>query len=551
MVYKLKMAQRDAVLGLLALGWSHRRIARELGVNRETVCRYAKLQRSEINPAISAPGSEEATSSNPAISTSGSEEATSSNPAISTPGSEEATSSNPAISTPGSFFQKQKVGRQSQCLSVDEIIRKKIGKGLSAQRIYQDLVADHGFSGSYSSVKRYVRSVHEKTPLPFRRMEVNPGAEAQVDFGEGWWLREGGKRRKAHVLRVVLSHSRKGYSEAVLKESTQAFIRLVENAFYAFGGVPETLVPDNTKSAVKKADWYDPELNPIVRDFCRHYGTALLPTRSYSPHLKGKIERGIGFVKDNALKGRTFESLSALNAYLKEWEQNVADTRIHGTTRAHVGEVFRTVERETLRPLPPTRFPIYEEGRRKVHRDGHIEIKHSYYSVPPEYLGREVWVRWNDRIVRILNDRFEEIGLHPRVALGKFHTVETHIPPEKRSGIEKGVPDLMQRAARIGESAALWSHELFKVRGVEAIRVLQGFLTLTRTATAAQLDQAARRALVAHQFRLQFFRDVLSKKIVPETPVLTSTHPQIRPLSEYQEIVEKNAIDDNAILKED
>ena len=280
------------------------------------------------------------------------------------------------------------------------------------------------------------------------------------------------------------------------------------------------------------------QLHPIIRDFCRHYGTVLLPTRSYSPNLKGKIERGIGYVKNNALKGRTFESLSALNAFLKEWEKNVADTRIHGTTRAHVGEIFQTVERATLRPLPPTRFPNDEEGRRKVHRDGHIEIKHSYYSVPPEYLGCEVWVRWNDRVVRIFNDSLSEIALHPRVPLGKFHTAESHIPAQKRSGIEKGVPDLMRRAARIGENAEKWAKELLEVRNIEGIRVLQGFLNLARQATAAQLDQAARKALAARQFRLQFMRDMLKRKIVPEPQTLTSTHPQIRPLSEYQEIVE-------------
>ncbi|MCL4485787.1 MAG: IS21 family transposase [Nitrospirae bacterium] len=245
MVNALKMAQGDAISGLLALGWSHRRIARELGVNRETVSRYARLQQSP---------------------------------------------SNPAIPTPGPSSRNLKSGRQSHCVFFDEIIKKKIEQKPNAQRIYQDIVADHEFSGSYSSVKRYVRSIREKTPLPFRRMEVEPGTEGQVDYGQGWWLKEDGKLRKAHVLRIVLSHSRKGYSEAVLKESTQAFIRILENSFYAFGGVPETLVPDNTSSAVKKADWYDPELHPINRDFCRHYGTVLLPTRSYSPNLVRKWE---------------------------------------------------------------------------------------------------------------------------------------------------------------------------------------------------------------------------------------------------------------------
>ena len=540
MVNELKMAEKDAILGLLAMGWSHRRIARELGVNRETVSRYAKIQQSSALPTPPPPESEAGLLSNPTIST---------------PGSEAGLPSNPAISTPGSSPPTQQSGRQSHCAFFDEIVRKKISQNLSAQRIYQDIVADHGFSGSYCSVKRYVRKIREKSPLPVRRMEVDPGTEAQVDYGEGWWLLENGKRRKAHVLRLVLSHSRKGYSEAVPRQSTLAFLRILENAFHALGGVPATLVPDNTSSAVKKADWYDPVLHPIVQDFCRHYGTVMLPTRPYHPEHKGKIERGIGYVKGNALKGRIFESLSALNAFLREWEKNIADTRIHGTTRAHVGELYRTVERATLRPLPSDRFPIYEEGRRKVHRDGHIDIRHAYYSVPPEYLGCEVWVRWTEKIVRIFNDNLKEIALHPRVPLGKFHTADAHIPVQKRSGVEKGVPDLMRRASRIGENAELWAKALLEERKIEGIRVLQGFLNLARKTTAAQLDLAAKKALVAHQFRLQFLRDLIARKIVPDPPPLTTTHPQIRPLSEYQTLVENAPIDpdpdDDIFLKED
>ena len=149
----LKMAQSQAIIGLLQQGWSHRRIARELGVDRKTVSRYAKIQ----NAAIS-------------------------NPAISTPGTETTPDSNPAISTSGSKASPRGSGRRSSCESYDAVIQEKCALGLSAQRIFQDLVADHGFPGSYSSVKRYVGRISEKSPLPFRRMETEPGDEAQVDF---------------------------------------------------------------------------------------------------------------------------------------------------------------------------------------------------------------------------------------------------------------------------------------------------------------------------------------------------------------------------------
>jgi transposase len=116
--------------------------------------------------------------------------------------------------------------------------------GLSAQRIYQDLVCDHAFVGSYQAVKRFVRHLRETQPIPFVRMEVEPGAEAQVDFGQGAWVEVDGKRKRPHFFRVVLSHSRKGYSEVVWRQTTECFIRCLENSFRHFGGVPRTLVPD-------------------------------------------------------------------------------------------------------------------------------------------------------------------------------------------------------------------------------------------------------------------------------------------------------------------
>ncbi len=159
--------------------------------------------------------------------------------------------------------------------------------------------------------------------------------------------------------------------------------------------MPSALVIDNLRAAVTRADWFEAELCPKVRSFAEHYGIAILPTKPYTPRHKGKIERGIGYVKSNALKGRQFASLSDQNAHLLTWEKSVADTRIHGTTRRQVKEVFEQVEKPALLALPPVRFDLFTEALRSVHRDGHVEIKGAYYSVPPEFLGQRVWARWD------------------------------------------------------------------------------------------------------------------------------------------------------------
>ena len=141
-----------------------------------------------------------------------------------------------------------------------------------------------------------------------------------------------------------LSHSRKAYSEAVYRQTTDEFLRCIESAFRHFGGVPRRLVLDNLKAAVTKADWFDPELNPKVRSFGEHYGFVFWPTRPRTPRHKGKVEKSVDYVQSNALKARRFHSLEEQNTFLLNWELTVADTRTHGTTRRQVGKHFAEVD---------------------------------------------------------------------------------------------------------------------------------------------------------------------------------------------------------------
>ena len=239
---QLGMAMSETIVTLHGLGWSKRRIARQLGVDRGTVCRHIQAAdecASEVNAAKKSKAaslSEVTTGFSAALD---SKQATSDKV---TTGSEtpSVTPTLPVVS----------VGR-SACEPFREIVGAKLDAGLSAQRIHQDLTAEHGFTGGYESVKRMVRRLSAGQDPPFRRMECAAGAEAQIDFGSGGSIVDAhGKRRRSHVLRLVLSHSRKGYSESVLRQTTDDFLACVENAFWDWGGVPRTLVVDNLKAAV-------------------------------------------------------------------------------------------------------------------------------------------------------------------------------------------------------------------------------------------------------------------------------------------------------------
>ena len=515
----VKMAVREAIVGLLDRGWSQRRIARELGVHRETVARYAGLaHKEEAAPAKAPPGPDGPSDPKPAKAP---------------PGLDGPSDSKPAKAPPGIARSR------SACEPFRTVILEKVELGLSAQRIYQDLVTDHAFRASYTSVKRFVGKLRTVSPLPFRRMESEPGAEAQIDFGRGAPVvdPDTGKRRVPHVFRIVLSFSRKGYSEAVWRQRTETFIRVLENALHHFGGSVRTLVPDNLRAAVTKADWYDPEINPKVQDFCRHYGTVLLPTKPRMPRHKGKIERGIAYVRQNALKGHTFKSLAEQNRHLLDWEEHVADHRIHGTTRKQVAEQFYRYERPALQALPITRFPFFHEAPRSVHRDGHIEVAKAYYSVPPEYVSRQVWARWDGRVVRVFNQRFEQIAIHGQREPGRFSTDPQHIAAEKISNVERGAEYLLRRAHLLGFHTGQWAEAMLMARGIQGIRVLQGLLSMAGKHPVQAIDNACELALTHGAYRLRTLRRLMKQPTRQEQLDFIEAHPLIREMEEYGQMV--------------
>ncbi len=277
---------------------------------------------------------------------------------------------------------------------------------------------------------------------PFRRMECGPGEEAQVDFGSGGTIVASptaiAARRTSFGSYSVIAA--RPIARTTFRQTTEDFFRcLRERVRRTSAAIHATLVIDNLKAAVAHADWFDPEITPKVQSFCQHYGTVILPTRPYMPRHKGKVEAGVKYVKNNALKGRTFASLEEQNRFLSDWERTVADTRIHGTTKAASRQgVSRSRTGGTATRCPSERFPFFHEAQRKVNRDGHVEVAKAYYSAPTEYLGREVWARWDARLVRLFNHRWEQIAVHVRHEKGRFSTHAAHIAPEKINGLEKG-----------------------------------------------------------------------------------------------------------------
>ena len=263
---------------------------------------------------------------------------------------------------------------------------------------------------------------------------------------------------------------------------------------------------------------------------------SVLPCRPYTPQHKGKVERGIAYVRGNALKGRRFASLSEQNLHLAQWEKQVADTRIHGTTRQQVAACFAE-EQPHLQPLPAMIFPCYQEARRMVHRDGYVEVARAYYEAPPEYLGREVWVRWDSRCVRIFNERMEQVQIHQRAEAGKFSrclgAVGWNAP------VRASCQYWMDRAAVLGEACGGWARELFERRGAEALRTIMSVCGLIQRHSGTALNRACGQATEQGLWRYKDLRRLLEQPAPAEQEQLrfAESHPLIRDLQNYADFI--------------
>ena len=353
----LSEEKKQQVIALGRLGWSLRRIQQATRIRRETAAGYLKAAGIP-HPAAGRMGAE-----------SGQCGGKTGHRGDHRPCGRKATRSAYARSGAAS---RAAVPSSSACEPYRELIELGLSRGRNAMAIWQDLVDDHGFTGRYDSVKRFVRKLRGVTTPEARVViETAPGEEAQVDYGDGPMVRDPqtGKYRRTRLFVLTLGYSRKSVRLLVFRSSTQIWAELHEKAFRRLGGATRVVVLDNLREGVLTPDIYDPTLNPLYRDVLKHYGAVALPCRVHDPDRKGKVESGVGHAQKTPLKGLRFETAEEAQAYLDHWEERWADTRIHGTTKRQVAAMFAeekpallAAARRTV-PLLPVRRAHRASGR--------------------------------------------------------------------------------------------------------------------------------------------------------------------------------------------
>lgn len=289
----------------------------------------------------------------------------------------------------------------------------------NADVVRQDLQRQHGVAVSLRTVERAVAPFRRElraAEVATMRFETVPGEQLQIDFGETV-LSIAGERVKVHLFVATLGYSRRPYVALFSHERQSAWWQGIEGAFHHFGGRTRELLIDNAKPLVDFHDAKTREVrfNERFHAFCRYWDVVPKACAPYRARTKGKDERGVGYVKRNAIAGHAFDSVAALEAHLAWWMREVADCRVHGTTGEPPIERFRAKESSALRPLEGrTTFQPIRECVRRVHADACIELETNRYSVPWRLIGETVSVLVNEQ-VRIVHAG-QEVAVHTRLA---------------------------------------------------------------------------------------------------------------------------------------
>src|SRR5690242_7043297 len=349
-----------AMVRLKALGWGSKRIAAELGCSRNTVRRW--LAEGAWRPCASP-------------------------------------------------SRSRRLDGLSEWLA--ERFRRHAG---NADVVRQELAREKGITASLRTVERAVAPMRQELIAAARatvRFETRPGEQLQIDFGERR-VEIGGVLVKVFFFVATLGYSRRLHVRAYGHEKQESWFDGMESAFRSFGGVPAEVLLDNARALILHHDPASREvmLHPRLHAFARHWGFRIRACAPYRARTKGKDERGVGYVKSNAIAGRRFASWAEMEAHLDGWTREVADARIHGTTGEPPALRFQRDEAAALRPLsgiPP--FLSARDLLRRVGADCAIEVDGNAYSVPWRLIGERVRVTVSGGAVRVVHAG-REVALH-------------------------------------------------------------------------------------------------------------------------------------------
>jgi len=349
-----------------------------------------------------------------------------------------------------------------------------------------------------------------------------------------------GEIRNAQIFIAVLGASSYTYAEATPAPagSLADWIGSHVRAFAFFGGVPELIVPDNLKSGISKACFYEPDLNPTYQDMASHYGCAVIPTRVRAPRDKAKVEVGVQVVERwilARLRKMTFFSLAEFNTEIANLVTFVNERpfkKLPGCRRS----LFESLDKPALKPLPETSYVFAEWKRARVHIDYHVELDGHYYSVPYQLAKHELDVRLTRTTVEVFH-KGRRVASHVRsYQRGGHVTLKEHMPTAHRSYADWSPERLIRWAAKTGTATAKLVEAILssRVHPQQGFRSCLGIMRLGKHYGAERLEAACARALLIGGLTYKSVKAILThgldQRPLPQAPIETQAlhHENIR-----------------------
>ena len=392
--------------------------------------------------------------------------------------------------------------------------------GVTLQLLWEEYKSDRSDYYGYSQFCHHFYKWRKEHKVSMR-MDHKAGDKLFVDFtGKKLTVTDPGTGEmiEHEVFVSVLGASQLSYIEAVPSQKKADWIAVNQNALFFYGGVPAAIVPDCLKSAVTKADNYEPEINPSYKDFAEHYGTVILPARALHPQDKSLAENFVKHAYNRIyapLRNRIFFSLEELNQAL--WEQlDIYNSRNFQGRDHSRKQLFKQIEQEQLRPLVRETYELKHFNQCRVQYNHHIYLKEDkhYYSVPFQYTGKKVMVSYTSGLVDIYYNNLR-IALHKRDRKPYGYTTdEKHRPPTHQFQA-KWTPKRYVSWARSIDPKV--EHLITKIldsrpHPEQAYKTCMGLLNLHKKCDSQEYIKACNKALALNCLSLKFIKNTIESK---------------------------------------
>jgi transposase len=394
-------------------------------------------------------------------------------------------------------------GGSSRIIEPDyQYLRRELTKkSVTLALLWQEYIEEHPGGCSYAWFCDRYRRWKKENRLSMRQQH-KAGEKLFVDYaGVTVPIYQRGTNEilyQAQIFLGVLGASNYTFAEATPSQEIKHWLGSHRRCFEFLGGVSQAVVPDNLKSGVKTALYYDPEINPAYRDFAEHYGVAILPARVKKPKDKAKVEVGVQIAERwilAALRNIRFFSLEELNQAIAQLLEKLNQRRMksYGCNRE---ELFECVDQPALKPLPQKPYEFFEVKLARVNIDYHVEVERHYYSVPYKLVGQEVEIRIREQTIEVLREG-KRVVLHAR-SREKFHhtTKKEHMPPSHQAVLKWTPSRLLNWAAKIGPGTKQQVQALIDSREhpEQSYRACLGLLRLEKKVGQSRLEAACTRA---------------------------------------------------------